>query len=128
MHGLLPCVRPDDTNTPNEKHIFVQGEGKSLNAGTMQKAARIGRDAEVPRLHRRLLLHASATDWLIHSGDMIDLQRKLGHSSLTMTDRYVHLASDKAATIQERVAPMPDRTGQALDKLDVKPMRVPKSN
>ena len=29
----------------------------------------------------------------------------LGHASLTMTDRYVHLASDQAAA-QEQVAPM----------------------
>ncbi len=36
-----------------------------------------------------------------------------------MCTRYVHIASDQAAIIQERVAPM--------DKLDVKPMRVPKS-
>jgi hypothetical protein len=35
-----------------------------------------------------------------------------------MTDRYVQLASDQAAA-QERVA--------AMDKLDVKPMRVPKA-
>ena len=54
----------------------------------------------------------------VHGGDVISLQRKLGHSSLMMTDRYVHLASDQAAIIQERVAPM--------DKLDVKPMRVPR--
>ena len=58
---------------------------------------------------------------------MISLQRKLGHSSLVMTDRFVHIASDQAVIIQERVAPMPDTAGQALDKLDVKPMKVPRS-
>ena len=90
-----------------------------MNVGTMQKVARIGRDAKVPRLHPHLLRHTSATNYLVHGGDVISLQRKLGHSSLTMTDRYVHLASDRAAIIQERVAPM--------DKLDVKPMLVPKA-
>jgi site-specific recombinase XerD len=59
------------------------------------------------------------THYLVNGGDVISLQGKLAHSSLTMTDRYVHLASDQAAIIQERVAPM--------DKLDVKPMRVPRS-
>jgi hypothetical protein len=44
---------------------------------------------------------------------------KLRVTTLTMTDRYGHLASDQAAIIQERVARM--------DKLDVKPMRVPKA-
>jgi hypothetical protein len=37
-----------------------------------------------------------------------------------MMDWYVHLASDQAAIIQERVAPM--------DKLHVKPMRVLKEH
>jgi len=64
------------------------------------------------------LRHTSATNYLVNGGDVISLQRKLGHSSLTMTDRYVHLASDQAAA-QERVAPM--------DKLDVKLMPVPKA-
>jgi hypothetical protein len=44
---------------------------------------------------------------------------KLRRSSLAMTDPYVPLASDQAAIIQERGAPM--------DKLDLKPMRVPKA-
>jgi hypothetical protein len=35
-----------------------------------------------------------------------------------MTNRYVHFAAQELAAIQERVAPM--------DKLDIKPMRVPK--
>jgi hypothetical protein len=47
------------------------------------------------------------------------LKCKLGHSGLEMTNRYVHLASDQMAVMRERVA--------AMDKLDVKPMRVPKS-
>jgi integrase/recombinase XerD len=64
------------------------------------------------------LSHTSATNYLVHGGDLISLQRKLRQSSLTMTDRYIHLASDQAAIIQERAAPMV--------RLDVKPMRVPK--
>ena len=47
------------------------------------------------------------------------LLRKLGPFSLTLTGRYVHLALDQAATIEQRLAPM--------DKIDIKPMRVPKS-
>ena len=46
----------------------------------------------------------------------LSLQPKLGHSSRTMTARYVHLASDQAA-LQEHVA--------LMDKLDVKPMNRP---
>jgi hypothetical protein len=42
-----------------------------------------------------------------------------------MTDSYVSLASDQAAA-QERAAPCPVQQ-QALGKLDVKPMQVPKA-
>jgi hypothetical protein len=41
-----------------------------------------------------------------------------GHSGLEMTNRYIHFASAGLAAIQERVAPM--------DKLEIKPMRVPR--
>jgi hypothetical protein len=46
----------------------------------------------------------------------MSLKRKLAHSSLTMTDRFVQLASDPAAIIQERVAP--------LGEPGTKPIRV----
>jgi hypothetical protein len=49
---------------------------------------------------------------------MGSLQRKRGHAGLEMTNRYVHFASDQLAAIQDRVAPM--------DKLDLKPMKVPR--
>jgi hypothetical protein len=39
-------------------------------------------------------------------------------SCLNMTNRHIHFASAELAAIQERVAPM--------DKLEIKPMRVPK--
>jgi hypothetical protein len=46
------------------------------------------------------------------------LQAKWGHAGLEMTSRYAHLASDQLAAIQERVSPM--------DKIEVKPMKVPR--
>jgi site-specific recombinase XerD len=65
-----------------------------------------------------LLHHTTATQYLANGGDAISLQRKLDHSGLVGTNRYVHLASDQLATIQERVSPM--------DRIQVRPMKVPK--
>ena len=79
---------------------------------------RCGKEAGIPRIHAHLLRHTAATQYLVQGGDVLSLQRKLGHSGLEMTNRYVHLASDQLAAIQERVAPM--------DKIDIKPMRAPK--
>lgn len=47
----------------------------------------------------RLIWFMAVTQYLVHGGDVISPQRKLGHSSLTMTDRNVHLVSDQAAII-----------------------------
>ena len=71
----------------------------------------------VPRLHPHLLRHTTATQYLANGGDVISLQRKLGHSGLEMTNRYVHPASDQLATIQERVSP--------IDNIDVRPLKPP---
>ena len=73
--------------------------------------------AGIPRLHPHLMRHTSATQYLVHGGDVISLQRKLGHAGIKMTNLYVHLASDQLVAIQERVSPM--------DKLDIKAMKVP---
>ena len=81
---------------------------------------KVAKAAGVPRLHPHLLRHTPATQHLAHGGDVISLQRKHGRPSLALTDRYVHLASDQAAIIQERVPPM--------DRLDIKPMKTPKSD
>ena len=66
----------------------------------------------------RAAIDTAATQYLVAGGDVISLQRKLGHSGLEMTNRYVHFAAQEMAAIQERVAPM--------DRLDIKPMRAPK--
>ncbi len=60
----------------------------------------------------------AATQYLVNGGDAISLQHRLGHSGLKMTNRCVHFASAQLAAIQGRVAPM--------DKLEIRPMRVPR--
>jgi site-specific recombinase XerD len=68
-------------------------------------------------MHPHLLRHTTATQYLANGGDVISLQRRLGHAGLEMTNRYVHLASDQLAAIQERVTPM--------DKVKIKPLNRP---
>lgn len=65
-----------------------------------------------------LLCHTAATQYLVNGGDAISLRHRLGHSGLKRTNRYDHFASAELAAIQERAAPM--------DKLVIKPMRVPR--
>jgi len=112
-------VRPMHAKDEVTPAFFLTIYRRSMSIGSVeQMLADVGKAAGIPRLHPHLLRHTSATEYLANGGDVISVQRKLGHSRLTMTDRCVHLASDQAAA-QERVAPM--------DRLDIKPMRVAKA-
>ncbi len=87
--------------------FFVGYRGEPLNVGAVgQVVRRLARAANVPRLHAHLLRHTAATQYLVAGGDAISLQHKLGHTTLTMTSRYVHLAKQQLAAIRERVSPM----------------------
>ena len=89
--------------------FFVSRVGMPLTVETVQKTMEdIAKAAGVPRLHAHLLRHTSATLYLTSGGDAISLQQKLGHTTLAMTTRYVHVAAEQAATIEQRVAPIQD--------------------
>jgi site-specific recombinase XerD len=112
-------VRPHHEHSQNIQHFFLSELGQPISPGAVQHMmAKVGKTAGVARLHPHLLRHTAATQYLVHGGDVISLQRKLGHSGLEMTTRSVHVAAQEMAAIQQRIA--------LMDKLDFKPMRVPK--
>ena len=51
--------------------------------------------AVVPRIHPHLLRHTFATRYLENGGNIYSLQMLLGHTSLEMVKRYLHLAQRK---------------------------------
>ena len=120
MLQYLTFVRPHYAKSEVVRNFFVNMYGKSLSVHSVQLMMfKLGQAVGVPRLHPHLLRHTSATQYLVNGGDVISLQRKLGHAGLEMTSRYVHFAAQELAAIQERVAPM--------DRLDVGPMKVPRA-
>ena len=49
----------------------------------------------IDRLHPHLLRHTFATRYLENGGNIYSLQLLLGHTSLEMVKRYLHLANSK---------------------------------
>jgi site-specific recombinase XerD len=116
-HGLLSYKTFVRLGTYTDR-FFVTTRGQPMTAETVAHAlTRVAERSGVERLHAHLLRHTAATQYLVAGGDAISLQQKLGHTTLTMTSRYVHLASEHLAAIRERVSPM--------DKMRIKPLNRP---
>jgi site-specific recombinase XerD len=66
------------------------GAGEPLTVNALQRIMRhIGRQADIPRLHPHLLRHTFACMYLMEHHDPFALKNLLGHTTLTMTYRYV---------------------------------------
>lgn len=79
-------------------HVFM-GERGPLTVSGIEKIVRcylklIGYRGE--KLGPHLLRHTAATQFIENGGNPLVLQRILGHSTLEMTNRYVHLAAMKS--------------------------------
>jgi len=62
--------------------------------------------AGIPRLRPHLLRHSFATRYLDNGGDIYSLQQILGHTSLEMVKRYVHLIPSKTVVCFPQFSPL----------------------
>ncbi|MFQ1065102.1 tyrosine-type recombinase/integrase [Bordetella trematum] len=63
-----------------------------------------------------VLRHTFASHFMMNGGNILTLQRILGHSTLTMTMRYAHLAPDHLQEAR-RLNPLRQRTNPADSSL-----------
>jgi integrase/recombinase XerC/integrase/recombinase XerD len=62
--------------------------------------------AGIPRLRPHLLRHSFATRYLENGGDIYSLQQILGHTSLEMVKKYVHLIPSKTVVCFPQFSPL----------------------
>ncbi|MEG1271082.1 MAG: tyrosine-type recombinase/integrase [Ruthenibacterium sp.] len=72
--------------------VFVTSTGIHIQDATIKQLFRkLKTRCDIPRLHAHLLRHTFASCYLENGGNVFSLQQILGHTSLEMTRRYVHL-------------------------------------
>ncbi len=80
-----------------ESEIKAYGKGELFTSGTLSAFRRALKKTsiELPKGQAaHVLRHTFASHFMINGGNIITLQRILGHSSITMTMRYAHLSPD----------------------------------
>jgi len=117
----LHQFRPE--TPPEVSSFFLTADGKPITANTVQlMLKRLGKMAEVRRLHAHLCRHTFATNYLVNGGHLFSLQQILGHSSLEMVRRYVSLASAHVAVQHRQFSPI-DRMNLLKSRSPISPDR-----
>ncbi len=94
-----PERRPDEP-------LFVTSEGRPFDRQLLrQLIARLGEHAGIPHLHPHTLRHTFATEFLRNGGNLLSLQRLLGHRSLEMVKRYASIAEADLRVAQQSASP-----------------------
>jgi site-specific recombinase XerD len=93
--------------SPRVRKLFLTRSGQplSVDAGCQQVSKIVrGAGAAVRKAGPHTFRHTFAVEFIRAGGDAFTLQRLLGHSTLDMTRRYVHLADTDLRTAHRRFA------------------------
>lgn len=84
---------------------FSTGE-RLTTSGISQILRRIKKQVGFQKLHPHYLRHTFATLFLVNGGDPVHLQLILGHTTLYMTEHYLHLANQMTLQKQKKFSPL----------------------
>lgn len=75
--------------------LFVDRFGNPCNDNTIKQVfAKLKKYTGIERLHPHLLRHTFATQYIVNGGNLEMLRLIMGHSSITVTQIYLHLANN----------------------------------
>ena len=123
---LEPTGRERSPTTPTTTALRTEGQvrdafflcidGRCMTPDALRSLTeRLSKAAGIPRLHPHLMRHTYATRFLLNGGNVFLLQQSLGHTTLTMVQKYVHIANRLAAQVSQDFSPL-DRLEMAATK------------
>lgn len=84
----------NDISVNSSNHFFVNNDGSPITSNTIKKLfIRLKKKSGISRLYPHLLRHTFATNYIYNGGNLEVLRVLLGHSSINITQVYVHLAT-----------------------------------
>ena len=98
--------RPEPSAEGVEQLVLsMQGSPLSYDA-LSHLIKRLGVSNGVPRLRAHLFRHTFAVKYLMNGGDVMSLKRILGHSTLKVTQQYMHLAESHIQVQHSKYSPV----------------------
>ncbi len=102
-------LRPCDTDTES---LFLTKQNTPIKNATIArvfktvKATKVGDVHLTRRIYPHLLRHTFATSYLENGGNIYALQQILGHTTLDMVKKYVHLTQTKTVVNFDKYSPL----------------------
>jgi site-specific recombinase XerD len=88
-------------------NLILSEDGLPLTIGALlQLIKRLGKKAGIPRLHPHLLRHSCAVKSLLNGIDLQSLRLILGHTSIGVTEKYLHLTAAHVQVQHRRYSPV----------------------
>ena len=102
-------ARPVQPAEPHAEYLFLGRKGKQIKPGWVHRIVRRQLEAagvQVKRCGPHTCRHTFARLYLSNGGDLLTLQRILGHTSLEVVRRYVNLDGQHLVKQQRQHSPV----------------------
>ena len=84
-------------NVEEDDYLFCNVSGEQLSKASLAQGYRqYTRDRGVNKSNIHGLRHTFAREWFLNGGDVVQLSKILGHSSLAMSEHYMNIYADSA--------------------------------